>query len=229
MWLAAVTGALGWLLLASAVGKATDANDFREGLERGRLVPQRLVAPLAVALPTLELACGLAVLFHPASADLACAGALYGVFAAYQAEVLQRGGDADCRCYGRLRSVAPGPAAVLGNALLSTAAVALAVHPAAGHAGVRLLVGAAAAVAYLGVLGRAAPPAGMSGYPYAEVCYLEARRAGRPDAQAREAVAAAFGLDVSASYLLVPRARAWRLGLRARWSRGRRSGEPPRP
>ncbi len=226
MWLAAVTGALGWLLVASAVGKATAASQFREGLERGQLIPARLVRPLALLLPPLELGCGLAVLVHPGAAALTVDGGLFGVFAAYQAEVLQRGGDADCHCYGRLRSVTPGPAAVLGSALLSTAGLAAAFTPPAGLTWVRLLAGAVLAVAYLGVLGRAAPRVGMSGYPYAEVCYLEARRAGQPDAQARAAVAAAFGLDLPSSYLLVPRTRAWRLGLQARWSRARNPGDP---
>ncbi len=222
MWLAAVTGSLGWLLVASAAGKATAAGPFREGLERGRLVPAALVRPLALLLPLLEGGCGLAVLAHPAPVPLAAAGCLYGMFAAYQAEVLQRGGDADCHCYGRLRAVVPGPAAVLGNALLATAGLAAAFAPAAGPLWARLLLGAVLAAAYLWLLGRSAPRTGMSGYPYAEVCYLEARRAGQADAQAREAVAAAFGLDPPASYLLVPRTRAWRLAWRARWSRSRR-------
>lgn len=222
MWGALGAGAAGWLLLAAGAGKASDWPAFRRGLTEGRLLPPWAIPPIAAVVPPLELLAGLGALVAPGPRTLIPAGVLFGLFAAYQAEVLQRGNTADCNCYGRLRHVAPGPGSILGSVVLAT--VAIAVGEGAGTAGglpLRVIGGALLAGAYLLTFGRGRSAGHFSGFPYAEVHYVRHRLAGEPDMVARAAVAQEFGLGVGATYMLVPRAKAWWLVTEARWKRWR--------
>lgn len=221
LWGALGAGAAGWLLLAAGGGKASDLAAWRRGLGEGGIVPPWALAVVAVLVPPLEVVVGAGALVAPGRWTLLPAGVLFALFAAYQAEEVQRGRPADCNCYGRLRRVEPGPPAILANALLAAAAVAVAEGGDAGTLPVRLLGGAALAAAYLLCVGRSRPASGWSGFPYAEVAYVRHRLAGTPEAEARAAVAQEFGLGVGATYLLVPRHRAWRLVAAARWRRWR--------
>jgi hypothetical protein len=218
VWGALATGMLGWTLVASGAGKLSAWGDFRSGLAKGGIVPRWLVLPIAGVVPPAECAAGVVVLVAPSPRPLAVAAVLYLLFALYQSELLQRGSPADCHCYGRLRHVPPGPGVAVANALLSFAGFALALGAlSTGSLLPRLLWGAAAAAAYLLLAGRSRPRAMFSGYPYAELRYVERRLAGDSDLAAREAVAKEFNLGVHVTYLLVPRRKAWWLVVRARW------------
>jgi hypothetical protein len=217
MWGALAAGVVGWVLVAAGAGKLTGWAEFRRGLEAGRLLPGPLAAAVAVVLPPAELAAGGLVLLAPQPRALAAAGLLLTAFAVYQAELRQRGGDADCHCYGRLRHVPPGPAAIVANACMGFFAFALAAGALSpGSVVLRLGGGAALAAAYLLALGRSHPRVGFTGFPYAELRYVEHRLAGESDAAARQAVAREFGVGVHATYLMLPRYKTWWLVLRAR-------------
>lgn len=222
MWGALGAGAAGWLLLAAGAGKASDWPAFRRGLAEGRLLPEWAVPVVAAIIPPLELLAGLGTLAAPGPRTLIPAGVLFGLFAAYQAELLQRGNAADCNCYGRLRQIKPGPTSILGSVVLATVAIALGEGAgSAGGLGLRLVAGALLAGAYLIAAGRGRASGHWSGFPYAEVHYLRHRLAGEPDAAARAAVALEFGLGVGATYMLVPRTKAWWLVAEARWKQWR--------
>jgi hypothetical protein len=211
-------GLIGWTLLASGGGKASDWGVFRRALEQGGVVPRWAAVPLAAAVAVAEIAAGGWVLLRPVPRALQLAGLLYVLFAMYQAELVRRGQPNDCHCYGRLRRVPPGPGVALANALLSF----LAFGASFGAWGVgtllgRLLWGAAAAAVYLLLAGRAQPRTGLRGYPYAELRYVERRLAGAGDREAREALARDLGVRAPVTYLMIPRHKAWWLVLRARW------------
>ena len=210
-------GLVGWILVAAGVGKLTGWRDFRSGLARGGLLPEPLALVVAVLLPPAECAAGALALLAPHARALIVAGALLTAFAVYQAELMQRGDTSDCHCYGRLRQVRPGPAMILTNALLAFLAFAGALGALGPeHLRTRLLGGALLAVLYLLVAGRSRPREGYSGFPYAELRYVEQRLAGVNDASARAALAKDMGLGVQATYLLIPRYKAWWIVLRAR-------------
>ena len=220
MWVtSAAAGLLGWTLLASGGGKASDWAAFRQGLQQGGVVPRALVPAVAAAVPPLELLGGAWVLVHPGHVALRLCGALFLLFAMYQAEQLRQGpGAADCHCYGRLRRVPPGPGVALANALLAFLAFGASFGAwGTGSLFGRLIWGAAATAAYLLVAGRSQPRQGLRGYPYAEVRYLERRLAGETDQAARQALARDLGVRPHVTYLMIPRHRAWWLVLRARW------------
>ncbi len=107
----------------AALGKLAD----REGTRRaaGDLgAPERLVGPVAVALPLAEL--GVAALLLPAST--AVAGALGGLtlltaFTAALALAFARGRTPDCHCFGQLRSAPVSWKTFARNGLLAGLAV----------------------------------------------------------------------------------------------------------
>lgn len=220
MWLAsAASGLLGWTLVASGGGKTSDWGAFRRGLQQGGVVPRVLVPGVAAVVPPLEILSGVWILGHPGVTALRLGGALFLLFAMYQAELLRRGpGAADCHCYGRLRHVPPGPGVSLANALLAFLAFG-ASYGAWGTGSLpgRLAWGAVATALYLLAAGRSQPHQGLRGYPYAEVRYVERRLAGDSDRAAREALGRDLGLRPEVTYLMIPRWRAWWLVLRARW------------
>lgn len=123
----------GALLLAVIFGSAGPAkllarDEFAGVIANYRLLPGLLVAPFAVALPTLEIAAALGLLVPAtrAPAALLAAGLLF-LFAAAMAINLVRGRrDIDCGCaIGRLRERIGWPL-VARNLLLAAAALFLA-------------------------------------------------------------------------------------------------------
>lgn len=160
------------LLFASAVAhKLRDPTYFRAALENYRIVPERLVTPVAALVVVAELAI-VATLPFP---GLRPAGALLGtlVLAAYAAAIavnLKRGRTRiDCGCFGAARRERIAPRMVLRNALLALAALAAAlpVAPRALAALDFLTIGgavAAAAILYhaFGTLGANAGRLGES-------------------------------------------------------------------
>lgn len=77
-------------------------------------LPKYLAAPLGVALPLVELAVGIA-LIPAATAHWGALGALIllAVFVAGIANVMVRGREAECHCFGQLHSSRATPSAVL--------------------------------------------------------------------------------------------------------------------
>lgn len=212
-----VLGLVGWILVVAGVGKLTGWREFRKGLQDGGLLRGPLALVVAVLLPPAECAAGVVVLLAPHPRPLMVAGALLTAFAVYQAELMQRGNTSDCHCYGRLRQVPPGPAMIVANALLAFAAFAAALGALdPQHLRTRLVAGAVLAALYLLLAGRSRPREGYSGFPYAELRYAEQRLAGADDATARAALAKDMGLGFGATYLLIPRHKAWWIVLRAR-------------
>ncbi|HLK13052.1 MAG TPA: MauE/DoxX family redox-associated membrane protein [Candidatus Binatia bacterium] len=119
-------GALALLFLIAAAHKARDPGRFRAVLADYRLLPARLVAPAAVALPAVEgtLAAALCAPGQRAP-GLVGAAALLLLYAGAMAVNLARGRrDVDCGCMGPAahRPIAPG--LVARNVALAAAAVA---------------------------------------------------------------------------------------------------------
>ena len=111
------------VFVTAALGKALDPEGSREAL-RGFRVPERLVAPAAVALPIVESLVGVALLLA-ASARWGAAAAivLLGAFAAGRAAALRRGERPECHCFGRIHSEPAGASALVRNVLLAALAV----------------------------------------------------------------------------------------------------------
>jgi len=93
---------VGLVLLAGAAHKARDWTVFRGAVENYDLLPAALVAPVAVALPALEAAAGVALLIEP----LRGAGAALGLVAigtatfAIAINVVRGRTAIDCGCGG---------------------------------------------------------------------------------------------------------------------------------
>ncbi len=145
--------ALACVFVLAAVVKLGRPGEFAESLMRYPLLRARLVVPVAVALPWLELSLGvaLAVGLEVAIAALSSAGLLLA-FTAAMSVSLARGRTFDCGC--GLRS---GPSElswrlVLRNVVLAATAVAIAAGPSgdlaasAGWAPTRTHLGAATSV-----------------------------------------------------------------------------------
>lgn len=98
----ALTTAVSLVLLAGAYQKLRGWDSFRGALANYRLLPDALVAPVAAALPVLEAAAGVALLFdalNPAAAVLALA-LLLSVTGAVVVNLLRGRVDIDCGCGG---------------------------------------------------------------------------------------------------------------------------------
>jgi peroxiredoxin/uncharacterized membrane protein YphA (DoxX/SURF4 family) len=92
------------VFFVAGVAKLVDRAGSREAMA-GFGVPQVLAAPLGVALPVLEIVVALA-LIPAASAHGGALGALVllGLFVAGIANVMIRGREAECHCFGQLHS-----------------------------------------------------------------------------------------------------------------------------
>jgi putative oxidoreductase len=99
--LVAIRLALGALFLWAAATKLPDMNAFAQDVANYRLVPALLVPYVAAAVVGIEILAGLALLtgaaVRPAAIVLA---ALLVVFIAFLVQVLLRGIDLRCGCFG---------------------------------------------------------------------------------------------------------------------------------
>jgi uncharacterized membrane protein YphA (DoxX/SURF4 family) len=115
------------VLLAAAIPKLLHRGEFERAVANYALVPSRLVRPIAIWLPRLELVCAFALLLGVAITQVAAlAGVLLLVFALAIAINLARGRRVDCGCIG---SVAPrriGWSLVVADVALSGMAIAAA-------------------------------------------------------------------------------------------------------
>lgn len=103
----AVVGALALIVLAAAWHKFTDAMAFLSALAAYRLLPMKLVEPVARALPVVEAALALGVLVPtirtPALVAMALLFALYG--AAIAVNLARGRSHIDCGCGGDAHSL----------------------------------------------------------------------------------------------------------------------------
>ncbi|HXC17291.1 MAG TPA: MauE/DoxX family redox-associated membrane protein [Holophagaceae bacterium] len=101
---------LGAVFLAAALPKIADPPGFAEALHAYRLLPDAMLAPLALFLPWLELLAALALITGLARRSAALVAlTLLAVFMGALAINLARGNPVDCGCFGAspvVRSVA---------------------------------------------------------------------------------------------------------------------------
>jgi uncharacterized membrane protein YphA (DoxX/SURF4 family) len=91
---------IAWLFVASSVHKLRSLREFRGVLVSYRLLPERLVAPVATVVPLVELAIGVGALAQYRPAYLAAGLVLFG-YATAMAINLSRGRRLlDCGCGG---------------------------------------------------------------------------------------------------------------------------------
>lgn len=121
------------VFVAAGIGKLFGWTGVRASL-RDFGLPERLLGPVAYALPLIELGCaGLLVVRSTARIGAAAAGVLLLAFTAAVVRVLARGEQPECNCFGALRSTPVSWRTVARNAVLLVAAtLLLAVGP--GHA-----------------------------------------------------------------------------------------------
>lgn len=126
-WLALIARLLlSAVFLVAAVGKLADRQGSREVIADFG-VPNALAAPVALALPSVELAISL-LLLPDATARWGAAAALgmLVLFIAGMAISLARGRQPDCHCFGQLSSAPVGRSTLLRNgALAGVAALVL--------------------------------------------------------------------------------------------------------
>ncbi len=115
------------LLTSAALPKLRDRAGFNQVLRNYRLLPERVLSPLALAVPLLELlaAAGLLLsLWQPLAAGLAAV--LLLLYAGVLAISVRRGTPlADCGCHFGSRTQAPSAALVWRNLLLALLALNL--------------------------------------------------------------------------------------------------------
>jgi putative oxidoreductase len=116
---------LAGVFLYAGFMKLTNAPSFAAAIARFQLIPDYLIHPLALALPPLEIFCGLALLAGPWKRQAALAIALLsGVFLAAVLSAASRGIEVECSCFGS--SVAePVWMIVVRDLLLLSAAVGI--------------------------------------------------------------------------------------------------------
>ncbi len=117
---------LGAVFVAAGLAKLRDPAGFADEIANYRLLPS-LAPLLAITLPAVELVVGVAIVVGPAAwrrAAAVASAALLAVFTVAVAQVVARGIDVDCGCFG----VGTGPVTpwTIGrDVVLLAAAVAL--------------------------------------------------------------------------------------------------------
>jgi putative oxidoreductase len=121
----AVRLGLGCVFIYAALSKVPAFDTFAEELANYRLLPALLVAPLAVAMPGIELAGGVLLVLgrwvRPAALLL---GLLLVVFIIALSQALRRGINLSCGCFGGSEVATWGTVARDGVLLIGSAFVA---------------------------------------------------------------------------------------------------------
>jgi putative oxidoreductase len=111
--------------------KLLDPGAFAADISHYRVLPEKLVPPLAVGLPVLECVVALALLTRTYLRGAAWLGAgMLALFAAAMAQAKLRGIDLDCGCFGReiADPVSWGKVALNGGLAMLAAWVACSAH-----------------------------------------------------------------------------------------------------
>ena len=90
---------LGAVFIYAGSGKLLEPKAFAVLIEAYGILPDSLLLPAAVALPALELAAGIGLLFD-IKASLSIIAALLGLFIAFLSYGIWMGLDVDCGCFG---------------------------------------------------------------------------------------------------------------------------------
>ncbi len=115
------------VFLVAAIGKLLDLAGSRRALEEFG-VPAPAARIGGVALPIVELAVAIALVFRPSARwGAAAALLLLIVFAGGVARAMSRGQAPDCHCFGQIHSEPAGPSTLIRNAVLAAGAAALVV------------------------------------------------------------------------------------------------------
>lgn len=127
--------AMALLFVVAALHKLRDRDAFRATLDAYALLPQALSAPLARAVPVLEIAAAvLLVTPRAAAAGGALAALLLGVYALAMGVNLLRGRrDLDCGCMGPGARSPVGPGLIVRNAVLIAVALVAGFAPLAAR------------------------------------------------------------------------------------------------
>ncbi|MCU1226747.1 MAG: doxX [Edaphobacter sp.] len=113
------------IFLVAAVGKFADLPGSRRAV-RGFGMPESLADSIGTALPAVELAIGLALLFaRTAWWGAVGAAALLTCFVLAIGANLLRGKTPDCHCFGQLHSAPAGPKTLIRNLVLVALAILL--------------------------------------------------------------------------------------------------------
>lgn len=121
---------IGGIFLAAGIGKAGHANEFAAQIAAFRIVPQPVIAPIALVLPFLELMLGAYLilgLFTRAAAWIAAA--LLACFDGAIASAVVRGLSVSCGCFGPNDKTVTSWPEVARDAVLVLLAVAIALRP----------------------------------------------------------------------------------------------------
>ena len=110
------------VFVTAGVGKLLDLAGSRQAM-RDFGVPDRVVGVVGTALPLLELAAGLALIFRPSARwGALVALVLLTAFITGIARALVRGEQPDCHCFGQLHSAPAGRTTLLRNGVLAAGA-----------------------------------------------------------------------------------------------------------
>lgn len=98
--LAAFKVLLGLLFVISSISKIQNPAKFMDSMEAYKIIPQIMVAPLAIIIPWLQIVCGILFIFdvYAQSAALILSGLLV-VYTAAIAQAFARGMSMDCGCF----------------------------------------------------------------------------------------------------------------------------------
>lgn len=115
---------LGALFVYAGVAKLADVAGFAVDIANYRVLPPRLVAPLAAALPGVEIAAGVCLLAGRwTRAAALVAGGMLAVFSVAVAQALARGINLECGCFGASRDPVTTATLARDIVLLAMAAV----------------------------------------------------------------------------------------------------------
>jgi putative oxidoreductase len=122
--------ALRWVIAAvfaaAAIPKLQDPTAFAVDIDNYHLVPEPLIAPLAIGLPALELVVAIALFtgIHARGAAI-LALAMLVAFAGGMVQAMARGIDLDCGCFGSAIEAQVSGLTVARNVVLALACVPL--------------------------------------------------------------------------------------------------------
>lgn len=126
---------LGGVFVAAAVTKIAAPLEFARAVYQYHLLPDWTINMVAVFLPWVELAAGLAVLAVPGLRDASAAvlGLLLIAFAVAIGMNIYRGTEAPCGCFAALGKTPAGWGHLVGDLLLSLMAFSVVLSPPRDH------------------------------------------------------------------------------------------------
>ena len=107
---------LGFVFIYAAISKTTEPEDFGRAISNYKLLPIFLINIFAIALPWIELSCGLLLVFGiSVKENSAILSSLLLIFIIAIAISLARGLNIDCGCFGTVGGAKIGIQKILEN------------------------------------------------------------------------------------------------------------------